>query len=55
MKKTTKTATAREPNNYWISRRVYADETGKEYIRVNGMFFDIDWLILKGWEVDIAC
>ena len=53
MKKTTKTASVKEPHNYWINRRIYADENGKEYIKINGMFFAIDWLILKGWDVNI--
>lgn len=54
MKKTIKMAALREPHNHWINRRVYADESGKEYVKINGFFFEIDWLMLKGWEVDIA-
>lgn len=30
MKKTIKMAAIKEPHNYWINRRVYADEVGKE-------------------------
>lgn len=54
MRKTIKMASLREPNNHWISRRVYADESGKEYVKINGMYFDIEWLMADGWEVDIV-
>ena len=54
MKKTIKMAALRQPNNYWINRRVYADDTGKEYVKINGRWFGVDWLMLKGWKVDIA-
>ena len=54
MRKTIKTAAVREPHNYWISRRVWADESGKEYIKINGQFIAINWLIIHGWDVDIA-
>ena len=47
-------AALRQPNNYWINRRVYADDTGKEYVKINGRWFGVDWLMLKGWKVDIA-
>lgn len=54
MKKTIKTAAVKEPHNYWISRRVYEDESGKEYIKINGNYVSIDWLFLHSWEVDIV-
>lgn len=54
MKKTIKTAGLKAPNNYWISRRVWADQDGTEYVKINGNYFSIDWLIRKGWAVDIA-
>ncbi len=54
MKRTNKTASVREPHNYWISRRVYADENGTEYIKINYNYIEIDWLISKGWDADIV-
>lgn len=54
MRKTVKTAAVRAPRNYWISRRVYADGSGKEYIKLNGNYVEIEWLVLHGWDVDIA-
>ena len=54
MKKTNKTAALRQPHNYWISRRVYADETGKEFVKINGNFVSIDWVIDAGWELDVV-
>lgn len=54
MKKTIKMAAIREPFNYWINRRVYSDENGIEYVKINGNYIEIDWLILHDWEVDIA-
>lgn len=51
MKKTIKTAAVREPHNYWISRRVWADENGKEYVKINGYYIDINWMHLHGWDV----
>ena len=54
MKKTIKMAALRQPCNYWIKRRVWVDEDDIEYVKINGEWFGIDWLILKGWEVDIA-
>lgn len=54
MKKTIKTAAVRAPHNYWISRRIYADEAGMEYIKINGNYIELDWLMSHGWEVDIA-
>ena len=54
MKKTIKMAALREPHNYWINRRVWADEDGTEYVKINGNFIEVDWLIAHGWEVDIA-
>lgn len=54
MTKTNKMAALRQPHNYWINRRVWADDAGKEYVKINSNFYEIDWLITKGWEVDIA-
>lgn len=54
MKKTIKMAALREPHNYWIQRRVYQDENGKEYIKLNGIFYGLDWFYIHGWDVDIA-
>ena len=54
MKKTIKTAAIREPHNYWINRKVWVDESGKEYVKINYNFIEIEWLIIHGWEVDIA-
>ena len=53
-KKTAKMASLRKPRNYWISRRVWADEDGKEYVKINGMYFAINWLILHGWDVNVV-
>lgn len=53
MKKTIKRAAVREPHNYWIDRRVYADENGKEYVKINGYLTEIDWLIDHCWDVHI--
>ncbi len=52
--KTIKMASVREPQNHWINRRVYADESGKEYIKINGNLVSIEWMIVHNWEVDIA-
>lgn len=54
MKKTNKTAAVREPHNYWISRRVYTDEQGNEYIKINGVYVAVEWLYQHGWDVDIV-
>lgn len=54
MKKTIKMAAAKAPHNHWINRRVYADESGVEYIKINGIYFELDWLMAHGWEIDIA-
>lgn len=54
MKKTNKMAALRQPHNYWIERRVWADDNGNEFVKINGCFFDIDWLFRKGWEISIA-
>lgn len=54
MKKTIKMAALREPHNYWIQRRVYQDESGEEFVKLNGAFIQLDWFYLAGWHVDIA-
>lgn len=54
MKKTIKTAYIREPHNYWITRRVWVDETGKEYVKINYSFTEIEWLLMRGWEVNLS-
>lgn len=51
MIKTYKTAAIREPHNYWISRRVWADENGKEYVKINGNYVALNWLELHSWDV----
>lgn len=51
MKKTIKMASLRQPHNYWIERRVWADNNGTEYVKINGCFFTLDWLIIHGWKV----
>ena len=54
MKKTIKMAAIREPHNYWINRRVYADETGNEFVKINGNYVAIEWMYQAGWEVAIV-
>lgn len=51
MKKTIKTVSVKEPRNYWISRRVYSDESGKEFVKINGSLVAINWMLLHGWDV----
>ena len=53
--KTSKTAALREPGNHWINRRVYEDHSGREYVKINGMYFATSMLMLDGWEIDIVC
>ena len=52
--KTSKTAALREPGNHWINRRVYEDHSGREYVKINGMYFATSELMLDGWEIDIV-
>lgn len=54
MRKTNKVAALKQPGNYWINRRVYADHTGKEYVKINSTTVEVDWLLQHGWQVDIA-
>lgn len=54
MKKTIKTAAIRAPHNYWISRRVYIDKNNIEYVKINGNYIEINWLIDHNWEIDIV-
>ena len=54
MKKTIKTAAIREPHNYWISRRVYEDDAGNEFVKINYQYVAIEWLYKAGWDVDIV-
>ena len=54
MKKTIKTAALRQPFNCWISRRVYVDDAGKEFVKINGHWVSLDWIVLAGWELDIV-
>lgn len=51
--KTIKTAAIRQPRNYWIDRRVWADGVGNEYVKINGYYVSIDSLIVRGWDVHI--
>lgn len=54
MKKTIKMATLKQPHNYWIERRVWVDENLIEYVKINGHYFEIDWLYDKDWEIHIT-
>lgn len=54
MKKTIKMAAIREPHSYWINRRVYADEAGNEFVKINGNYVAIEWMYRAGWLVDIV-
>ena len=54
MKRTFKDAAVKAPHNYWVNRRVWADDDGVEFIKINGTFVSIEWLRAHGWKVDIA-
>lgn len=54
MKKTNKTAALRAPHNYWISRRVYEDDAGNEFVKINSNFFSLAWIIDAGWDLDVV-
>lgn len=58
MKKTNKMAVIGQLNPMTgkythIERRVYEDEAGNKYVRINGDFTDIDWLIMHDRRVHI--
>ena len=58
MKKTNKMAVIgqlnRQTGNYaHIERRVYEDENGKQFVRINGDFTSTDWLIIHGRTVQV--
>ena len=58
MKKTEYMATIGQLNrmtgNYsHIERRVYEDEHGTQFVKINGDFTSIDWLLNHGRTVDI--
>lgn len=53
MKKTNKMAVIGQLNPMTgkythIERRVYEDEAGNRYVKINGDFTDIDWLVMHG-------
>lgn len=51
MVKTFKIMAIRQPRNYWINRRVYADENGVEYVKINYNYYSLDYLRAHGWDV----
>ena len=51
MKNTKKTVAIKQPRNYWISRTVWEDERGLEWVKLNGNPVMIDFLICAGWVV----
>ncbi len=58
MKKTIKTATIGQLNrttgNYThIERRIYEDEKGNEFVKINGIFIEIDFLILHDRTINV--
>lgn len=58
MKKTNKMATIGQLNrmtgNYaHIERRVYEDEDGFEFVKINGGFISTTWLATHGRTVDV--
>lgn len=58
MKKTNKMAVIgqlnRQTGNYaHIERRVYEDENGKQFVKINGSITSIVWLALNGRTVQI--
>lgn len=58
MKKTNKMATIAQLNrmtgNYThIERRVYEDENGRNFVKINGDFTSVTWLESHGRTVDI--
>lgn len=58
MKKTNKMATIGQLNrmtgNYThIERRVYEDEIGRNFVKINGDFTSITWLASHGRTVDV--
>lgn len=54
MKKTIKVAALKQPGNHWISRRVYEDEAGVYYVKINDCWVAIDWCVLHDWAIDIC-
>ena len=58
MKKTNKMAVIgqlnRQTGNYaHIERRVYEDENGKQFVKINGDFTSIGWLMIHGRTVQV--
>ena len=58
MKKTNKMATIGQLNRMtgkytYIERRVYVDEHDNEFVKINGYYVSIAWLIGAGRQVDI--
>lgn len=54
MTKTIKTAGIKAPHNCWISRRVWTDEKGIEHVKINGHYFELEWLRMHGWRVKVV-
>lgn len=52
-KKSYKMAALRQPHNYWINRRVWLDDMGNEYVKINGNYIGLVWLISHNWDVEI--
>lgn len=36
-----------------IERRVYVDENGERFVKINGNFVDMDWVYMR-WEASIS-
>ena len=58
MKKTNKMATVgqinRQTGNYThIERRVFEDENGNSFVKINGNFTSVSWLASHGRTVDV--
>lgn len=58
MKKTNRMATIGQRNpdtgNYThIERRVYEDENGKRFVKINGNYTSVTWLLSHGRKVHI--
>lgn len=58
MTKTNKMATIGQLNRMtgkytYIERRVYTDENGKQFVKINGSITSIVWLALNGRTVNI--
>lgn len=36
-----------------IERRVYVDENGERFVKINGNFVDMDWVYMR-WDASIS-